>query len=59
MGIFETLTTYFEHLTSKQYVETDSLISEDFSLEALFQRYDVLSTLWYIMITIKMHIVEQ
>ena len=33
MWIFETLTTYYEHLTSKQYTETHSLISEDVALE--------------------------
>ena len=32
----EKLTTYFEHLTSKQDTETDSLISEDFTLEVVF-----------------------
>ena len=32
---FEKLTMYFEHLTGKQYTETDSLISEDFALEIL------------------------
>ena len=33
---FFNLTTHFEHLTSKQYTETDSLISEDFAFEVLF-----------------------
>ena len=33
---FRKLTTYFEHLTSKQYTETDSLISEHFTFEVLF-----------------------
>ena len=28
--------TYFEHLTSKQYTETDYLISEEFAFEVLF-----------------------
>ena len=36
MWIFEKLTTHFEHLTSKQNTETDSFISEDFTLEVLF-----------------------
>ena len=30
------LTTYFEHLTSNQDTETDSLIPEDFTLEGIF-----------------------
>ena len=29
------LTTYFEHLTSMQYTETDSLIPEDLTLEVI------------------------
>ena len=33
---FFKLTTYFEHLTSKQDTETDSLIPEDLTLEVLF-----------------------
>ena len=32
---FENFTTYFEHLTSKQDTETDSLISEDFTSEVV------------------------
>ena len=42
---FEKLTTYVEHLTTKQYTESDSLISADFALEVLFKRYDVMRTL--------------
>ena len=34
--IFEKLIMYFDHLTSEQYTETDSLISEDFALEVRF-----------------------
>ena len=30
------LTTYFEHLTSNQDTETDSLIPEDFTSEGIF-----------------------
>ena len=33
---FKKLTTYFEHLTSNQDTETDSLIPEDFTLEGIF-----------------------
>ena len=33
---FEKLTTYFEHLTSKQDTGTDSLMSEDFTLGDVF-----------------------
>ena len=33
---FEKLPTHFQHLTSKQDSETDSLISEDFTLEVVF-----------------------
>ena len=33
---FLKLTTYFEHLTSNQDTETDSLIPEDFTLESIF-----------------------
>ena len=40
----------FLHLTSKQFTKTHSLISEDFAFEVLFQWYDVLRTLWYIII---------
>ena len=36
MLIFEKLTTYFEHLTSKQDTETDYLMSDDFTLEIVF-----------------------
>ena len=36
VNFFKTLTTYFEHLISKQYTETNSLISEDFAFEVLF-----------------------
>ena len=35
MLIFEKI-TYIEHQASKQYIETDSLISEDFAFEVLF-----------------------
>ena len=35
----------FEHLTSKQDTETDSLIPEDFTLEVIFSLYGVMSTL--------------
>ena len=38
-------TLIFCHLTSNQYTKTYSLISEDFALEVLFQRYDVMRTL--------------
>ena len=47
------------HFTIKQFTKTHSLISEDFALEVLFQRYDVMKTLWYIIIMITMHIVQQ
>ena len=33
---YKKLTTYFEHLTSKQDSETDYLIPEDFTLEVIF-----------------------
>ena len=33
---FKKNTAYFEHLTSKQDTETDSLISKDFTLEVVF-----------------------
>ena len=33
---FKKITTYFEHLTSNQDTETDSLIPEDFTLEGIF-----------------------
>ena len=36
MWIFEKSSTYLEHLISKQYIETDSLISEDFGFEVVF-----------------------
>ena len=42
---FEKNLACFEHLTTKQYNETDSLISEDFALEVLFQRYEMMRTL--------------
>ena len=32
---FLKITTYFEHLTSNQDTETDSLIPEDFTLEVI------------------------
>ena len=51
--------TYFEHLTGKQFTETDYLISEELPLEVLFWRYDVIRTLWYIIIMITVHIVEE
>ena len=38
------LTTYFEHLTSNQDTENDSLIPEDFTLEVIFYLYGVMST---------------
>ena len=41
----EKVTTYVEHITSKQDTETDSLISEDFTLEVVFLRYFVMRTL--------------
>ena len=34
--ILKKLTTYFEHLTSNQDTETDSLIPEKFTLEGIF-----------------------
>ena len=34
--IFLKSTTYFEHLTSNQNTEIDSLIPEDFTLEGIF-----------------------
>ena len=34
--IFTKLTTYFEHPTSNQDTESDSLIPEDFTLEGIF-----------------------
>ena len=36
MRISEKLTAYFEYLTSKQYTETDSLISEDIAVQVQF-----------------------
>ena len=36
VNFFLKLTTYFEHLTSKQDTETDYLIPEDFTLEVIF-----------------------
>ena len=42
-------------ITSKQDTETDSLISEDFTLEIVFQRFDVMRTLWYNIIMINAH----
>ena len=33
---FKKINNIFWHLTSKQYAETHSLISEDFALEVLF-----------------------
>ena len=36
LDILKKLTTYFEHLTSNQDAETDSLIPEDFTLESIF-----------------------
>ena len=33
---FKKITTYFEHLTSKQDPETDYLIPEDVTLEVIF-----------------------
>ena len=49
----------FLHLTSKQYTETHSLSSDKFAWEVPFERYDVMRTLWYIIITITMVIVQQ
>ena len=51
---FWKINNIFWHLTSKQCTETHSLTSEDFALEVLFQRYDVMMTLWYIVIMITM-----
>ena len=42
MWIFENLTAYFEHVSSKQDVETDYLISGDFTSEVSFWRYDMI-----------------
>ena len=36
MWIFEKINNIFWHLTSKQYIKTRSLNSEDFALEVLF-----------------------
>ena len=36
MWIFEKLTTYFKHLTSKQDTKIDFLISENFTFEVMF-----------------------
>ena len=33
---FKKITTHFEHLTSNQDIETDSLIPKDFTLEGIF-----------------------
>ena len=51
---FWKINNVFWHLTNKQYTETHSLSSEEFACEILFQRYDVMRTLWYIIITITM-----
>ena len=56
---FWKVTTAFEHLSSKQDTESDSLMSEDFTLAVIFWRNDVMMTLWYIITMIAMHIVEQ
>ena len=58
-GFLKKNNNIFWYLTSKQYTKTHSLISEDFALEVLFYRYDVMRTLWYFIITITMHIVQQ
>ena len=36
VNILKKITTYFEHLTSKQDTETGHLIPEDFTLEVIF-----------------------
>ena len=61
MRTFEKLTTNKEHSRSKQNAEINSLISENFTLEVVYERYVVTRTFWYtmIMLTILMHFVEQ
>ena len=39
---FWKINNIFWHLTSKQYTKTHCLISEDFALEILFQKYDMI-----------------
>ena len=43
---FKKMTTYLEHLISKQYTEGNSFISEDFALEIIYYMYDAMRTLW-------------
>ena len=45
MRFFEKLTTNKEHSRSKQNAEIFSLISENFMLEVIFERYVVMRTL--------------
>ena len=59
MRIFEKLATYNEHPTSKQNAEIDSLITENFTLEVVFEKYVAMRTLWYIIIMLIMYIAVQ
>ena len=56
---FGKINNVFWHLTSEQYTKTHSLISENFALKVLFEKCNVMRTLWYIILTITMHIVQK
>ena len=57
--IFDKLTTNKGQLRSKQNAENNSLISDNCTLEVVFEGYVVMRTLWYIIIVLAMHIAEQ
>ena len=59
MGIFKELTTSKEHSRSKQNADINSSVSENLTLVVVFDRYVAMRTLWYIVIVLTMHIVEQ